>query len=396
MADIHFFTSVTANYIPKARVLAKSVKRNFDHAIFHLVLSDRLPDGIDLKAEPFNSVIHISDLEIPHLDAWIFQHSLVELCTAVKGSAFEYILETYQAEKIVFLDPDIVVLHSLDELSELLDKSSIVLTPHLVAPESSYEAILDNEICALKHGVYNLGFLAIRRSPESLAFINWWRSRLLAFCYDDIPGGLFTDQRWVDLAPAFFNDIWILRDKTDNVATWNLTHRQVDLGDSQTYRIESVPVKFFHFSGFDSGDQEIMLGKYAGDNQALFQFREWYILELKKEGQQELGGLSCMYDHYSNGEKIPNAHRILYRSRIDVIQAFPTPAVVTEDGNCYYHWVKAWEKEAAVSGCDPYLLELENKLLAVQNERDSIVNSNFWKVTRPLRELAHWLKMTFS
>ncbi len=57
-------------------------------------------------------------------------------------------------------------------------------------------------------------------------FIDWWADRLRQFCYDEVPNGLFTDQRWVDLAPAFFDDIAIVRDPQYNVATWNLTHRR--------------------------------------------------------------------------------------------------------------------------------------------------------------------------
>ena len=33
-------------------------------------------------------------------------------------------------------------------------------------------------------------------------FIDWWADRLRQFCYDEVPNGLFTDQRWVDLAPG--------------------------------------------------------------------------------------------------------------------------------------------------------------------------------------------------
>ena len=40
---MHFFTSVTACYIPKARVLAKTLKEHNEDAVMHLVISDDLP-----------------------------------------------------------------------------------------------------------------------------------------------------------------------------------------------------------------------------------------------------------------------------------------------------------------------------------------------------------------
>ncbi len=337
---MYYFTSITANYLPKARILAKSVKRHDPDAVFFLVLSDKMPEGITMETEPFDSVLFIEDLGIPNPDSWIFKHTVVELCTAVKGAAVVRIAEETNAEKIIYFDPDIVVLHSLDELSGFLDSSSVVLTPHLLAPDTTREAIMDNEICSLKHGIYNLGFLGIRRSPEGMRFAKWWRDRLLHFCYDDIPNGLFTDQRWVDLAPAFFDDIHILRDKTYNVATWNLTHRDVRSSHDGVLCIDDSPVKFFHFSGFDSGDQKVMLKKYANKGSPLFDLREWYVRESKRENQKDMGTITCVYSFYSNGERITDLQRKVYRSRQDLIDAFPRPAEVTEDKRCYYWWFK--------------------------------------------------------
>jgi len=381
---MHFFTSITANYLPKARVLARSVKRHNPGAVFHLMFSDRVPEEFKIDDEPFDSLILIEDLGIPDLCSWIFKHSVVELCTAVKGPAFVRIFETTDADKVVYFDPDIVVLHNLEELSNILEQASVVITPHQVVPDVTNDAIIDNEICSLKHGVYNIGFLAVKRSEEGLRFIHWWRDRLLKYCYDDIPNGLFTDQKWVDLAPAFFDDMFILRDKTYNVATWNLTHRDVRSNDDGVLTIEGSYVKFFHFSGFDSGAQKVMLKKYAGKNSPLFKLRELYVRELDKEGQKKLGKLPCVYSFYSNGELITGAHRAVYRSRQDLIQAFSCPDLVTEDEACYFYWFKkTFLKE--FSGKES-AMPSDEQLLAV------ILNSWSWRITRPLRYLSQFMR----
>src|SRR5437867_12608607 len=107
---MHVFTSITANYIPKARVLAQSVKRHHPSAHFSLVLSDERPDWLGKDGEPFDEVILARDLDIPEFRSWAFKHSVVEMCTGVKGSAFQYIIRKRGADKVFFLDPDIVVL----------------------------------------------------------------------------------------------------------------------------------------------------------------------------------------------------------------------------------------------------------------------------------------------
>ena len=95
---MHVFTSITANYLPKAAALAYSVKRVHPEAVFHVVLSDVMPECTPDLTAAFDHIIHISELPIPKLSSWIFKHRLVELCTAVKGTAFQYIAARYHAE----------------------------------------------------------------------------------------------------------------------------------------------------------------------------------------------------------------------------------------------------------------------------------------------------------
>ena len=84
------YTSVTKSYLPKARVLAKSVKHFHPDWTFVLLYSDDLPVGFDLKQEPFDEVLTIEQLGIPNWKAWVFGHAVVELCTAVKGPCLLY------------------------------------------------------------------------------------------------------------------------------------------------------------------------------------------------------------------------------------------------------------------------------------------------------------------
>ena len=107
---MHVFTSITANYLPKAAALAHSVKRVHPEAVFHVVLCDQMPVCASATTDAFDSIINITQLPIENLPSWIFKHRLVELCTAVKGTAFQYIADRFGAERIYYFDPDIVVL----------------------------------------------------------------------------------------------------------------------------------------------------------------------------------------------------------------------------------------------------------------------------------------------
>ncbi|SEF66807.1 glycosyl transferase [Thauera chlorobenzoica] len=347
---IHAFTSITTNYLPKARVLAASVKRLAPEMGFHLMLSDNPPPGFDLAEEPFDSVITLEDLDIPELRQWVFGHSVVELCTAVKGFAFQHLFDRIGAQKAFYFDPDMVVFSRLDELCSRLDRCAILLTPHQTAPEKTFESIIDNEFSSLKHGVFNLGFLGARADGQGRAFIDWWAARLHDFCHDNTDRGLFTDQRWVDLAPCFFDDLEIMRDAGFNVATWNFTHRRVSGNLASGIRVNDEDLGFYHFSGFDSGAQEAMLNKYGADNPALFELRNWYLSECDRAGQQELGKWPGQYTNFDDGTPISRAQRVLYREREDLRKAFPDPFCTMPEHNCYRDWYAANAAEPSVSG----------------------------------------------
>ncbi len=339
-AAVHAYTSITSNYLPKARVLAESVKRVDPEVQFHLVLSDVPPVGFDLAAEPFDNLILIEQLVTRDFPAWVFQHSVVELCTAVKGAALVHLFENCGADQVFYFDPDIVVFGRLDELQDQLSRVSVVLTPHLTDPEISDRGILDNEISSLRHGVYNLGFVGVRNTAEGRRFAEWWARRLASYCHDNLPMGIFTDQKWVDLAPCFFDEVRVLRAPGFNVATWNITNRRATGSLADGILVNGEPLGFYHFSGFDSGDQATMLAIYGTESPVLTELREWYIRECERCGQGALGSLPCRYDFFSNGERIARDYRLLYRQREDLQRDYPNPYEVSGP-HCYKAWYDA-------------------------------------------------------
>lgn len=387
---MHYYTSITSNYLPKARVLARSVKRHDRDAVFHLLLSDSPPPGWTLAGEPFDTVLRLEDLPIEGRKAWAFGHALVEMCTAVKGPGALEIVRRYQPDKLVYFDPDIVVLNNLCGLAAELAQHSVLLTPHLTDPEATPAGVLDNEISALKHGIYNLGFVGFSCKGEGLRCMNWWAQRLVDHCRDDIPGGLFTDQRWADHIPAMFDGVRILREPVYNVATWNLSNRRATGRAPEGLLINGQPLVFYHFSGFDSGAQKTMLELYGKHSPVLNELRNWYIAECEREGQSDLGSIPCVYSRYDNGEVIPRAHRLLYRDRLDVQRAFPDPYDTKDVNRSYYHWYKANEEVAHESLQTGSVVNA--RLHELEQELDAIKRSRSWQWAKRLSSWARVLR----
>lgn len=381
---MHFYTSINNNYFAKARVLAKSVKKYNPSAKFTLILADQLIDKIDIHNEPFDEILTLQELGFKdiNLNLWTYIHTVVELCTAIKGQALVKFLEEGSG-KVIYLDPDIVVFKELGQLDSLLNDHDIILTPHQTAPEHNKMDVMNNEICSLKHGTYNFGFFAVNNSENGIKFARWWRDRLLDFCFDDIPNGLFTDQKWGDLVPALFNGVHILRCPSYNVSTWNLTNRKVSCEDGQ-YLVNGIPLNFYHFSGFDSGAQEQMLNLYGEKNEALFSLRQWYIKKQEEEGQSKFCKISSIYDFYSNGKKIRKEERALLRDRADVYEYFKeiNPYIVDQEKS-FCKWV---ENEEISNGL------FVDTITLLEKEKQETLNSISWKITEPLRVIGRLLK----
>jgi hypothetical protein len=262
-------------------------------------------------------------LDIPDPTRWIFDHDVIELCTAVKGHMLCKLLDT-DAGKVIYLDPDVALLDDLAPVISLLDTNNIVLTPHQLEPDTDLSAIIDNEVGSLKYGIYNLGFLAVAGTAEGRRFARWWRDRLHMFCFDDVPNGLFTDQRWCDHVPVFFDGVHILRDPGYNVASWNLSRRPITIEQDGTIRAAGQILRFFHFTKVTHVG-EIMLERYSGGRIEVFELMKWYRDRLASHVVSGLPKSWWAYGQYANGSKIEREHRLAYRQDPELRAQYPDP-----------------------------------------------------------------------
>lgn len=340
MSEIHVFTSAAFNYIPKVRMLFQSIREFHPEWRLHLVLADEIRPNIDLSQEPFDKVWPVAELDIPSWRGWAFCHSIVELATAIKPFMLAKLLAQPGCKKVIYLDPDTVVFSRLDDIVEALDSANILLTPHQTIPEQSLSAVIDNEICSLKHGIYNLGFIAVSSTDIGNCFADWWSNRTYHFCRADIPNGLFTDQRWIDLVPAFFSGVAIMRSSRHNVATWNLTARELKTSETGEYLADGEPLGFYHFTGFDSGAHRLMATKNAGNNPAVSKLVNWYAQQTEKLADDPLANEPWAYGVYSDSSPISKEQRLVYRERPDLQAIYPDPF----DAATYLRWWKTQGK----------------------------------------------------
>ena len=339
MSDtLHVFTCAAVNYLPKVRILCRSIRQHHPEAVIHLALADERPDWLKAEGEPFDAIVDIADLGIPDWRRWTFQHSIVELSTAIKPFALKRLLALPDCASVLYFDPDMVLFSRVDDILATLATANLALTPHQTRPEESLEAILDNEVASLKHGIFNLGFIGVRNSEEGRRFADWWAVRTQYLCRAEVANGLFTDQKWVNFAPVFFDGVTILKSPRHNVATWNLTTRRMS-GDFETgFTVDGEPLGFYHFTGFDSGAHRIMAVKNATASPAVQKLIAWYAREIEVAENDPVSRWPWAFGRFADGTPIAQAHRWLYRERPDLRKAFPDPYATTADDRGFLGW----------------------------------------------------------
>lgn len=244
-----FFTLCSNNYLAQAKTLGESVLEFYPKSNFVIGLVDYRDDSIDYSSFEGMKITGFDEIGYPEFDDMLTRYNVIEFNTSVKPFYIEYLWRHYGEEhRIVYLDPDILVYRPLDHVFSALELHSVVLTPMftMVTEKTSFD-----ELVALRHGMFNLGFIALKYSKESIKLVKWWKERLTSHCLIDKPRGIFVDQKWMDLAPLLFDEVFTLKHPGYNMAWWNFAERRLlKLGDDYAVNDPSHLLYFFHFSGF--------------------------------------------------------------------------------------------------------------------------------------------------
>jgi hypothetical protein len=337
-------TIIWKNYLAHARTLGQSLRAHHPDVPFFVLLADQVDGYFDADREGFE-VIEIEQLGIPEAHRFCFQYSPLLLNTAVKPWFLAYLLARHGVRKVLYLDADILVLDRLDALAALLDRFSIVLTPHLTAPTTDPYTIASVERAMLLFGAYNLGFIGLGRSATADQFLAWWRERLWRQCLLSPERGLYVDQKWIDLVPGLFDGVHVLRDPSYNVARWNLHCRPLTIQDDRVL-VDGIPCRFFHFSGFDPRHGEVAKGNrfytFERLGEAAKLYRRYGEL-LHQNGFAETIGWPQTFSVFDNGEPIPDELRMRYLAMGDKVAEFGDPFASAPPGSFY----RAWRAERA-------------------------------------------------
>lgn len=241
-----FCTTVTASHFPYARALAQSLRDTGNvETLYVLVLGcakDELPPDPQLTVISWEEVARDSPPLMPHY------FSAFEFCNAAKPFLTAHIFEKLGAEKVIYLDSDLLIADRFDRIWTALDSASMLITPHtLQPPPLSARHVSEVDIVDLGH--LNGGFTAWRRSEASRRMLAWMCERFPIYGFYRYLG-MAADQKLLPLLLVYFpQETRVLLSPALNVAYWNAQERAVEHRDGRWW-VGDEPVLFFHLSGY--------------------------------------------------------------------------------------------------------------------------------------------------
>lgn len=336
-------TTTSAGHLYKAKVMARSAKTYMPDAKIVTCLIEKelhpfdtnasatsdTPEGqaADLRRstllkgfEYFDEVVLAKNMGIPNFDKLAFKHSALEFSCILKYYTMIYAMKKYPNEKyFVYLDSDMKVYGPFVEVMSGFENNSIVLTPHRVDPDP-WEHFL-------KDGTFNGGFFAVKRTEDGEKFLNWMTSRLSVKNYIDEEQGLFVDQKWLNLAPAYF-DVHILRHHGYNLAGWNLhepERKQINnIGGA--YRVKDKYLRLIHFSGIGIFLERVINDWFpTNKTHPLFSLLDEYKNEWDEMGRSAIKNLPWSYDFFESGERITSETRGKIKYQPELLDRHPNP-----------------------------------------------------------------------
>lgn len=236
-------------------------------------LQNSLPPDIDFKIgiidgqKSDNVIVDVTALNISEWENMRQRYDEAALIAASKPYFAAYFLQ--QSDQVIYFDPTVLVLGSIEPILHQLLTHEIVITPRITHPfgVSAYS----DEKYFLNSGLIDSSFFAFRKSTQTTKLLDWWQKRVVSSANLDLCNAQNHDQLWLMFLPAFYENIAIVKDKGWNVSLQNLHERVLTKSKNEWLVNQTERLVFINFREFIGAN----LQKLANNNGASTLFKTY-------------------------------------------------------------------------------------------------------------------------
>jgi hypothetical protein len=251
----HICTYFDYNFLPRGLALYNSIKKfhsdfilyalAFDNETYDFLINLNYENLKPVSFETYNNFFNTNQEKYDDRKQYFFS-ATPNFCL--------YIFEKYESvDLLLYLDADVYVFNSLDNLYEEVDGASIAFCSHRFHPVF--------ELLSKNYGRYNVGVNFFRRSEIGIRCLSEWKKECDEW-YPDKPGyalKFFSDQIFLDDWPARYQEIKIINNIGVNTAPWNIANYTFSI-KNDLYSINQDPLIIYHFSSLIKIDSALWNG----------------------------------------------------------------------------------------------------------------------------------------
>jgi hypothetical protein len=232
------------NYLSRGLALYHSLVRHAPCArLWVLCLSETCYEALTALDLPGLVPRRLADFEAadPAVAATRSSRSTIEYYFTCSPAWKLHVLENEpDAEWVTYLDSDLFFFASPDPIYAEMADASFGIIPHRFTARLAHRR---------RFGIYNVGWVSVRRCVEGVAALHWWRERCIEWCHDFVDGDRFADQRYLDRLPGLFPNVHVIAHLGANLAPWNLADLRLQWRDDAVLIEDRYRLLFFHFHG---------------------------------------------------------------------------------------------------------------------------------------------------
>lgn len=239
----NFVTLFDKNYLYKGLALHQSMMRHIQSFQLWILCLDDLTYEILSKIElPRVELIKMLDFEDSELKKIKTTRTLQEYYWTLSSSLPLYVLKRYQnLDHIGYIDADLFFYSDVKPILKEWGDNSILIIPHDFPPYFKHK---EKQV-----GRFIVSMVLFKNNTNARACLNWWRKKVIEWCYYRTEKGRLGDQIYLEEWPTRFNDVHILKHKGGMLAPWNVMYYRLTQKD-KTIFVENDPLIFYHFHSF--------------------------------------------------------------------------------------------------------------------------------------------------
>ena len=279
---IDVFTVSSALQSGEVRILAASVLEFLPGSRFYWFVAGPWDEAIAPRLGSAGEVVPLGGVgALSPEDGFGFELGLPAAALAL--------LRRPDSQAVLYFAPQVAVFSPLPELIAGGRRKEVTLAPILLRPQAvTTSEPPAGELLALRHGVFSTSFIGVLSGPAGERFLRWWGERAREFIPP--PNARRTLRPWLNLAPALFAGVEVLRSPRYSVGRDNLHERRLEGNFEDGLRVDDQPLGFFDFTGLDDGSLKAAGRAGRGDLRTLETLTQWYRVRRDGPGQPRAVG----------------------------------------------------------------------------------------------------------